>query len=314
MVTVHKERQLEFVGWYTLLPTTGPTPTILPIHNQILQGWNESAVLLGFHPEEVLQHSVGGKLPLTIYESNLEVDDPRDGEDKKMLDEDEPPLKLKFREVPYSIETDETEMISMNYVATGGTGTASTSNKEERPARSIESTGKGKRRLVQADSDVDEDDIDLDSPTAADLSREEDEMVASLTAKVNAIKMLQSRIRLITTYLERLPAGDEEATPEHTKPSLPVLRQIQALVNRLDLVIPSDKQAFEEEMAQESNNVHLLEMLNTIMQSVSGARDVGRKHAIVEASKHHQRNRSVLESGYLASPGFIVPGSGDILI
>ncbi|KAJ4149813.1 hypothetical protein NW754_001246 [Fusarium falciforme] len=153
MITVHKDRQLDFVGWYTLLPSSGPTPTILPIHNQILEGWNESAVLLGFHPEQVLDHSVGGRLPLTIYESNYEVDDPRadnnDGEDKKM-DDGEPTLKLKFRELPYSVETDETEMISMNYVAGSGGNAAAAAPKEEKPSLSVESNGKGKRRLVES--------------------------------------------------------------------------------------------------------------------------------------------------------------------
>ena len=62
--------------------------------------------------------SVGSKLPLTIYESNYEVDELKQdqGEDKEMRD-GEPVLKLKFRELPYSVETGEAEMISMDFVA-----------------------------------------------------------------------------------------------------------------------------------------------------------------------------------------------------
>ena len=271
MTIVHKDRNLDFVGWYTLLPPFGPTPTILPIHSQILQGWNESALLLGFHPEEVMQHSVGGKLPLTIYESNYEVDD-GDGEDKKM---DEGTLRLRFREIPYSVETDETEMISMNYVA-GSSGAAV-------PARSVESTGKGKRRLVEADGESTDD---------VDLSREEEELVAALTAKANAIKMLHSRIRLLITYLEGLE--------EKTTPSFPILRQIQALVSRLDLVIPSDAEAFKKEVQQETNDVHLIELLNGVMQSVTQAREVGRKVHIVETKAAQKRPGG---PDYMASPG-----------
>ncbi|OAQ59646.1 COP9 signalosome subunit 6 (CsnF) [Pochonia chlamydosporia 170] len=325
MVTVHKERQLDFVGWYTLLPGTGPTPTILPIHSQILEGWNESAVVLGFHPEEVLNHTVGGKLPLTIYESNYEVDDQKpteqDGEDKKM-DDGEATLKLKFREVPYSVETDETEMISMNYVAEGGGNATAASAptpaaRDEKPTRSIESKGKGKRRLVEAQG---EDNEPLDESGVSYLSREEAEMVASLTTKANAIKMLHSRIRLLTTYLERLPpsyisgekADVETMDTDHTTPSLPILRQIQALVNRLGLVIPSDQESFDREMLQESNNANLIGLLNSVMQSVHGARDVGKKFYVVEMTKAMGRRGAA--GDFLASPGFNMPGAGDILI
>ncbi|KAM0250061.1 hypothetical protein ACHAQJ_008754 [Trichoderma viride] len=324
MCLVHKDRKLDFVGWYTLLSSSGPSSTILPIHSQILESWNESAVLLGFHPQEVIQHSVGGKLPLTIYESNYEVDDTKtenDGEDKKMEDGDST-LKLKFREVPYSVETDETEMISMNYVASGG-GNATASApaptaKDERPARSIESNGKGKRRLIESEIE-EKKDAPLDDATV--LTREEDEMIASLTAKANAIKMLHSRIQLITTYLERLPpsyaSGDGQEAESmdtdsnNTTPSLNILRQIQALVNRLDLVIPSDREAFEKEVQSETNNVHLLGLLNSIMQGVNQARDVGKKFHAIESSKNSSGRRGT--GDYSASP-FNLPGTGDLLV
>jgi COP9 signalosome complex subunit 6 len=296
----------------------------LPVHSQILEGWNESAVLLGFHPQEVAQHSVGGKLPLTIYESNYEVDDTKaenDGEDKKMEDGDST-LKLRFREVPYSVETDETEMISMNYVASGGGNAAASAPaptaKDERPARSIESNGKGKRRLVESDIE-EKKEAPLDDATV--LTREEDEMLASLTAKANAIKMLHSRIQLITTYLERLPpsytggdgqeAESMDTDSNNTTPSLNIIRQIQALVSRLDLVIPSDREAFEKEVQSETNNVHLLGLLNSIMQGVNQARDVGKKFHAIESSKGSSARRGTVD--YSASP-FNVPGTGDLLV
>ncbi|QUC21571.1 uncharacterized protein UV8b_05814 [Ustilaginoidea virens] len=337
MVTVHKERQLDFVGWYTLLPLAGPTSAVVPIHNQILEGWNESAVLLGFHPDGVLNHSVGGKLPLTIYESNYEVDDQRpsdhDSEDKRMDDGEAPPLKLRFREVPYSVETDETEMISMNYVAAGagtaGAASASTpaaaNAREERQARSIEATGKGKRRLVEAQGDEPGDQPAAEDEPGADLTREEDEMVAALTARINAVKMLHSRIRLLTTYLERLPpsfvTGDLRTAPDsqsmdtdHAVPSLPILRQIQALVHRLGLVMtPLNQEAFDEEMLQERNNVDLVDLLNSVMQTLGGARDAGRKLNVIETAKA-LRGRGGGDASYLASPGYNMSGAGDILI
>lgn len=320
MVTVHKDRQLDFVGWYTLLPADGPTTTILPVHNQILERWNESAILLGFHPQEVLHHSVGSKLPLTIFESNYEADESRgdnDGEDKRM-DDGERPLKLKFRELPYSVETDETEMISMNYVAGSGGSAAAVAAKDEKPSRSVESNGKGKRRLVESELE------ELKGASAADedgpaLTREEEETLATVTAKANAIKMLQSRIQLLVAYLERLPpsfingetaeSSSMDTDGDQTTPSLTVLRQIKALVGRLDLVIPSDSESFEKERATETNDVNLVDMLSTLMQSVGQARDVGKKFNIVESSKAQRRGGGDYPGG-----SFNLPGAGDLLI
>ncbi|KAF4996742.1 hypothetical protein FGRMN_4305 [Fusarium graminum] len=323
MITVHKDRQLDLVGWYTLLPSSGPTPTILPIHNQILTGWNESAILLGFHPEQVLDHSVGGKLPLTIYESNYEVDDPRadnDGEDKKMGD-GEPPLKLKFRELPYSVETDETEMISMNYVATSGGVATAAAPKEDKPSLSIESNGKGKRRLVESTDEENNKDTTQEEDIA--MTPEEDEMIAALTAKANAIKMLQSRINLLTTYLERLPPsyvnGDAidpgSMDADYTTPSATVLRQIQALVSRLDLVIPSDRASFEREMLHEANDVNLVRLLNSIVQNLGQARDVGKKFHVVETAKTSSRRGAAPGPGQEipGGPSSYIRGAGDLL-
>lgn len=319
MVTVHKDRQLELVGWYTLLPNDGPTTTILPIHDQILATWNESAVLLGFHPQQVLDHSVGGKLPLTIYESNYEVDErtDQDGEDKKM-DDGESALKLRFREVPYSVETDETEMISMNYVAGGGGSAAAATAKDERPARSIETNSKGKRRLIESELDgVPREGSEDDAPT---LSKEEDEMIATLTAKANAIKMLQARIRLLTTYLKHLPpsytsgnAAEEGAMDtDHTVPSLTVLRQIKALVGRLDLVIPSDSEAFKNEILAEENNVNLVGLLTAIVKSTDQARDTGKKFHVIETARHNTNKRhGGADFGAVSS---FLSSSGDMLM
>lgn len=146
-------------------------------------------------------------------------------------------------------------------------------------------------------------------------------MIAALTAKANAIKMLQSRINLLTTYLERLPPSyvNGDATDsgsmdaDYTTPSTTVLRQIQALVSRLDLVIPSDEASFEREMLHEANDVNLVGLLNGIMQSVNQARDVGKKFNVVEMSKATSRRGG--NPDYSVDPAtFNIRGAGDILI
>ncbi|KAG6040903.1 hypothetical protein E4U41_006751 [Claviceps citrina] len=351
MITVHKDRNLDFVGWYTLVPSTGPRPTDLPIHKQILDVWNDSAILLGFHCSDAGIRTIAGKTPATMYETIYEVEDAKtggeqDGEDRTMQD-GESAVQLRFREVPYNIETDETELISMNYVA-AGTGNASATSsgaREDRPSRSAESAagqgrdkGKGKRRLVEeaqgGEAEAEAQPGHDNDYTSVALTREEDEMIAALTAKANALKMLHCRIRLLTTYLKRLPPslvnghGDGHTSShtsqtDHTTPSFRILRQIRALVNRLDLVVPANKKDFEAEMDKEANNVHLVNLLSSIMQSLSGAREVGKKFSIVEAARASpsgssssvtSRSKAAFEAGVLAALSFRGPGTGNILV
>lgn len=125
---VHKAPALELVGWFTTAPITGPERQHASIHQQILKGYNETAILLAFHPSAVLKREgVGGKLPLTIYESVFESrrsegqgagDSTMEivGGDAALSSQ----LDLRFRELPYSIETGEAEMISVDFVARGG--------------------------------------------------------------------------------------------------------------------------------------------------------------------------------------------------
>ncbi|KAI0161604.1 hypothetical protein GGR52DRAFT_130216 [Hypoxylon sp. FL1284] len=302
MKTIHSSPQLDLVGWYTVLPKSGPTPFVIPIHSWILTNHNESSLLLAFHREEAVQHSAGSKLPLTIYESNYEVDEPKpeQGEDKEMRDGD-PPLKLKFRELPYSVETGEAEMISMNFVARGAGNATVIEPREQKTAATKTAMGmdpKGKQpaKVVEAQG------TGYGAPEPV-LSREDEEMIAALTAKANAIKMLQSRVNLLSTYLERLPpsylrsneAGNADLyAGQHTVPSHTILRSIQALVNRLSLLVPSDTESYELEMLSETNDVGLMELLNNVMQSVTEACDVGKKYSVVEKTK--SANKKALDN------------------
>lgn len=336
MKLVHKDPELDLVGWYTLLGRSGPIPDILPIHNQILSNYNESAILLAFHPEDVLDHSAGGKLPLTLYESNYEVDDTagaaRDaqqagGEDKEMRDGGEAPaaaLKLKFRELPYTVETGEAEMISMDYVAGGAGNAAAVAAGAQEENWSTGPAVTKEKQKASAGTDA------SGKPEQGVLSREDDELISALTAKANAIKMLHARIQLITKYLEQLPPsylssenGTQSASTTttaaagtHTTPSNTILRSIQALVGRLALLDLSADAAFEREMLSEANDVHLVSLLNDVMQSVDEAREIGKRFAVVEAARNHRLRNSGGGAGSAAGVELHLgdlAGSGDIL-
>ncbi|OCL05188.1 hypothetical protein AOQ84DRAFT_366826, partial [Glonium stellatum] len=112
---VHKSPALDLVGWFTLGPSTGPSEHHLPIHTRLQEVYNESPILLLFHPADAIaEFSAGGKLPLTLYES---VFDSGPGMDIDGAGQHWP---LKFRELGYTVETGEAEMISVDFVARGG--------------------------------------------------------------------------------------------------------------------------------------------------------------------------------------------------
>ncbi|KAH6687755.1 COP9 signalosome complex subunit 6 [Plectosphaerella plurivora] len=314
---VHKDRNLDFVGWYTLIPQSGPPPELVHLHTEILNNINDSAILLGFHTDELSAHTVGGKLPLTVYESSYEVDDaarPDTEGDKKMLEDgEETPeaLKLRFREISSTVETGEAEMISMDFVARGG-GNATAVE----PPRELKKTQKGKGK-GKAAQDAEEELI---------LSAEDEELIAALTAKANATKMLHSRINLVSTYLARLPPAfvsgqDPSAQPPpgsgETTPSNVILRQIQALVGRLDLIEPSDIDAFRREVVCEENDVQLVSLLNDIMQSVNDVRTLGRRFEIIDTAKTREQRakQPAWDSPGSGSGGYILPGgAGDLML
>jgi COP9 signalosome complex subunit 6 len=78
-------------------------------------------VFLAFHLP-LLQSSPknGAKLPLTIYETVFEGEIAGDGDKLMHIDGEEKLLNIRFREAPYSVETGEAEMISVDFVATTG--------------------------------------------------------------------------------------------------------------------------------------------------------------------------------------------------
>lgn len=119
---VHKDPALDLVGWWTTCPESGPRREVLGIHEAVMTRYNEAALLLAFHPSTVLGgDAVGGKLPLTIYESvyeNSGTDPTRD----MQIDGEEGAegLQVRFRELPYEVVTGEAEMIGVDFVARGG--------------------------------------------------------------------------------------------------------------------------------------------------------------------------------------------------
>lgn len=198
-------------------------------------------------------------------------------------------------------------MIGVDFVARGG-GNATAVETVAKAATSKKDTTtlKGKSRQENEEEEYKSTDLNV-------LSREEEELIASLTAKANAIKMLHSRINLITAYLEKLPpqvegkvsesppeTGKDFATIDHS-----ILRSIQALLNRLALLVPADNAAFSRELLAEQNDVNLVSLLSTVTESIKYAKEMGRKFAVVDQARNDKsRTRGAISDAWKTSDAF----------
>lgn len=266
---VHRIPALDLVGWWSTAPSSGPDASHLPIHRQILQNYNESAVLLAFHPSQVpAASSNGSKLPLSVYESVYEGDHAAEGDKAMQVDGEEQSLNIRFRELPYFVETGEMEMIGIDTVARSARNAAVEHTHQE--GQSAEAKEKEHAKLEDA----------------VTLSHDEEEVIASLNTRLNAVRTLESRISLIKSYVATLSASQETNSSSTATLSHPILRNINALLSHLSLLDPHEKSEFYAETLAQKNDVLLVTLLGQLGQSVKGMRDLGRKAAIVNNVRH----------------------------
>jgi COP9 signalosome complex subunit 6 len=206
---------------------------------------------------------------------------------------------LKFRELVYSVETGEAEMIAVDFVARGGgnatavEGTSASLPKGDSSKGEEDKSKKAKGK--QKEKEKKEDTIDEGTVMTA----EDDELLSTLTNKMNAIRMLSRRLSLIRAYLASLPPSylSDSSLPVNPEPSgdyplplnHPILRSISAMLARINILAPPDAGAFTLESQQEASDVQLVQLLSSITNSVSAAKDLGRKSSIVENSKTQGR-------------------------
>ena len=118
---------------------------------------------------------------------------------------------------------------------------------------------------------------------------------------MNAIRMLSRRVALLRTYLATLPPSylSDSSIPVSSTPdaqhALPldhtILRSISATLARLNILAPPDSEAFTLESQQEASDVQLVNLLASITNSVSSAKELGRKSYIVENAKSQGKSR-----------------------
>ncbi|KAJ5104460.1 hypothetical protein NUU61_001807 [Penicillium alfredii] len=278
---VHKDPPLDLVGWWSTAPSTGPDSSHLPLHRQLLQDYNESSIFLAFHPSQV-QSSSGAKLPLTIYESVHEGENAADTAKEMQVDGEETRLNIRFRELPYSVETGEAEMIGLDTIAKSS-GNASESQVQESTRQAGQKTS-----------------------TQAELPHQEEELIGNLNTRLNAIRTLESRISLIKSYLSSISSDTESEKDSTTKDvptalSHPILRNINSLLSHLSILSPPEQSAFATEVLSQNNDVLMASLLGQLGKNAKALRDLGRKSALVSSARSNvpsRRNPALAQSRF----------------
>jgi COP9 signalosome complex subunit 6 len=306
---VHKAPALEFVGWFTLCPPEGPIPEFVPLQRQAINFYNDNAILLALHPEAIVSGtSTGGKLPITVYESVNDVEKTQD--EGSMQVDGEDTADIRFRQLPYTIDTDETEMIAIDYVAKGAGSAAAVDESVPEKSKEAASDQKGKKRATPALEAAEGETNDVEDQQT--LTAEEEDQIAGMTTRLNSVKMLQTRLNLLRTFIESLPPSYLSTTatdstfvaPKATH--LPHLRNIQSLLTRLSLLTPATptssptqpptssktQQAIQSVALAQSNDVNLTLLLSNLSQDIQSLSELGRKYHTVETHKSASRSKN----------------------
>jgi COP9 signalosome complex subunit 6 len=297
---VHKDPPLDLVGWWSTASPSGPDASHLPVHRQLLQDYNESALFLAFHPSQLKTDTLGAKLPLTIYETVLEGESTADGSKDMQIDGEERAMNIRFRELPYSVETGEAEMIGVDTIAKGS-GTAAWT---EPAAQGSNKTNKNKKESSQVELTQEEEECmslhanpaPLRSPTSALLTRL---VIANLNTRLNAIRTLESRISLIKSYVSSVTESNDPANPSSPQMSHAIIRNINSLIAHLSILSPRDSNAFRSEVLSQNNDVKLVSLLGQMGESVKAMSELGRKSVIVQGARQTRQARTLMEPNAL---------------
>ncbi|KAF1822033.1 uncharacterized protein K489DRAFT_380769 [Dissoconium aciculare CBS 342.82] len=307
---VHKVPALDLTAIFMIGPVEGPQPAHLAILQQVQQLTStDNTLLLLFHPD-LVENLAGGKLPISLYEP---VQDQEDGQ-----------TQTRFRELNFEIETDDAEMISVDFVAKGAANATAVPRAGDAGSANVSKKVKGKGKGKETDSEEPEA-ASTTAPPVSTLSAEDEELISSLNAKVNAIKMLDERITLLRSYLESLPKShltspdepastvaqnvgggdDSETSSIGAAINHPLLRSMNALLSRLPLLAPpppsstSDSTdptqnitALAHANIQQTQDVQLTALLTQLTSSVADVQALAEKFSTVQRERTNRDRAS----------------------
>lgn len=235
---------------------------------------------------------------------------------------------MKFRPVPYTIETDEAEMIAINFVSKGAGSAAAVADSQPATSAAPQSPTEDRKGKKRASPEASE--PKPRTPTDLEiLSSEEQDQIANLTTRLNSVKMLRSRLAQLQAFVSSLPPSylsDSSIPMTQGSPNpqdLPHLRNLQALLTRLSLLTPppaADGALTELEAASraQQNDVTITQLLSTLNKDVQSMQELGKAFAIVEQGRASKRKNAGggfdIGLGDFPTGGFQGPGGRGMLV
>lgn len=313
---------LEVVGWFTLCPVEGPLPEHAILHKQLTSLYAENGIMLAIHPSDFnVEADSKAKLPISVYESVQEIESL--SHEGAMQVDGKDTTTLQFRPVPYVIETDETEMIAINYVAKGAGSAAAvtepTPSETKKPEEASSSGPRTRRAEKEKEKKAEKQEVETPTESVRTLTNEEEDQIAGMTTRLNSVKMLHQRLQLLSQMVESVPPSylsDQTVALSPTSPAadqVSQLRNIQALLTRLSLLTPvgqNESQTYHQASQAQSNDVALTSILSLLGQDIQGLSELGRKFLTVEQGKSN-RNKGKGGLGGLGGLGGSALGGFD---
>ena len=156
-----------------------------------------------------------------------------------------------------------------------------------------------------------------------------------MTIRLNSVRMLQSRLSLLSTYISSLPQSelsDPDSKLNIDPAHLPHLRNIKALITQLSLLTPHSNTAaatrstttapmnavptqpqldpLTHAQKAQTNDVNLSGLLALLGQDVQGLTELGRKFALVETARQSKGKKMGGGAGGGLGMGMNFPGVG----
>lgn len=102
-------------------------------------------------------------------------------------------------------------------------------------------------------------------------------MLRNLKTRLNALKTLDTRLRIVERYLASLSSSDLTQTGcrDHQKH----LRNVYSLITHLSLIQPPEKASYDRDTEAQRNDVEMGKALCLMNKSISEMREAGKKFA-----------------------------------
>ena len=116
-------------------------------------------------------------------------------------------------------------------------------------------------------------------------------VIANLSTRLSAVKILQSRLQLIQAYLSQI--SQDQSADSSVRLSHTLIRNIYSLLVHLSVINPSTSDAFSFESLSQANDVALIGLLGSLSEGVQQMREMGKRWAVTRAVRQNNASQEM---------------------